>query len=76
MNLSPPLSNDPLPFPFIPCSFLSSTRNFQKSMVDGVHHWDENGLPDPQQEPPEIQKIHREMVEFVQVWLKDFKRKD
>ena len=45
-------------------------------MIDGVHHWDQNGLQDPSQEPPEIQKIHREAITFVQDWLKDFKRKD
>ncbi|KAF9643255.1 peptidase S28 [Thelephora ganbajun] len=47
-----------------------------KIIPNGVHHWDENGLRDHNQEPPEIQKIHREIVEFVQAWLKDFKRKD
>jgi hypothetical protein len=44
--------------------------------IGGVHHWDENGLQDPNQEPPEIQKIHRETVDFVQAWLKEFKPKD
>lgn len=43
-------------------------------MADAVHHWDENGLKGRDQEPPEIQKIHREEVEFAQAWLKDFKR--
>lgn len=45
-------------------------------MVDAVHHWDENGLQDHSQEPPEIQKIHGEAVKFVQTWLEDFNRKD
>jgi len=47
-----------------------------KLIPNGVHHWDENGLRDPKQEPAEIEKIHREEVEFVKAWLQDFKRKD
>lgn len=39
----------------------------------GVHHWDENGLDDPSYEPKEIRKIHREEIEFVRSWLKEWK---
>ena len=38
----------------------------------GVHHWDQNGLVDGEHEPKEIRQIHREMIEFVKVWLKDW----
>jgi hypothetical protein len=41
--------------------------------LQGVHHWDENGLLDREKEPKEIQKIHREEVEFVKAWLKEWK---
>ncbi|GAA5967319.1 hypothetical protein JCM3765_005600 [Sporobolomyces pararoseus] len=44
-----------------------------KVIPEGVHHWDENGLLDPSQEPKQIRKIHREEIEFVQSWLKDWK---
>ncbi|KAI0695544.1 peptidase S28 [Cytidiella melzeri] len=44
-----------------------------KVIPGGVHHWDENGLRRRQDEPPEIQKIHAEIVEFVVEWLKDWK---
>lgn len=40
---------------------------------DGVHHFDENGLRNIEDEPAHIQKIHREIVEFVTEWLKDWK---
>ncbi|KAI0087965.1 peptidase S28 [Irpex rosettiformis] len=48
------------------------TRPF-KVIPGGVHHWDENGLRNSQDEPPEIQKIHAEIVGFVLEWLKDWK---
>ena len=41
--------------------------------MDGVHHYDEYGLRDITQEPPEILKIHQEMIEFVTAWLDDWK---
>ena len=40
---------------------------------DGVHHYDEYGLRDINDEPQEIRQIHYEMIEFVREWLKDFK---
>ncbi|KAH9855843.1 peptidase S28 [Lenzites betulinus] len=44
-----------------------------KLIPKAVHHYDENGLADHSQEPPEIQAIHHQEVEFVKAWLKDFK---
>ncbi|KAJ7617733.1 peptidase S28 [Roridomyces roridus] len=43
-----------------------------KLIPDAVHHYDENGLADHSQEPPAIQAIHSQEVEFVQGWLADF----
>ena len=37
--------------------------------ADGVHHYDENGLKNRKDEPPHIQRIHREIVGFVKAWL-------
>ena len=43
------------------------------SGADGsVHHWDENGRSDLQEEPSQIQMIHSEMVTFVVSWLEDW----
>lgn len=42
--------------------------------LGGVHHYDEYGLKDITQEPPEIRKIHEEMIDFVKAWLKDWKK--
>jgi hypothetical protein len=41
--------------------------------VGGVHHYDEWGYTNIFDEPPEIRKIHAEMIEFVREWLKDWK---
>jgi len=41
--------------------------------LDAVHHYDEYGLRNMSQEPPEILKIHEEMIAFVLEWLKDWK---
>ncbi|KAJ3562051.1 hypothetical protein NP233_g9817 [Leucocoprinus birnbaumii] len=43
-----------------------------KLIPGAVHHWDEYGLADLSQEPEEIQKIHAEMVAFVEAWLEDW----
>ncbi|KAJ3833081.1 serine carboxypeptidase S28-domain-containing protein [Lentinula raphanica] len=44
-----------------------------KVIPNGVHHYDEYGLRNPDDEPQEIQKIHKEMIAFVQSWLMDRK---
>ncbi|KAF8073998.1 serine carboxypeptidase S28-domain-containing protein [Lyophyllum atratum] len=44
-----------------------------KLIPGAVHHWDEYGLPNLLDEPPEIRKIHGEMILFVTEWLKDWK---
>ncbi|KAI0917296.1 hypothetical protein AcW2_007465 [Taiwanofungus camphoratus] len=44
-----------------------------KLIPGGVHHYDEFGLRNISDEPPEIEKIHLEMIEFVTEWLKDWK---
>ncbi|KIK69784.1 hypothetical protein GYMLUDRAFT_34181 [Collybiopsis luxurians FD-317 M1] len=43
-----------------------------KVIPNGVHHYDEYGLENLEDEPPEIQKIHKEMIHFVKEWLKDW----
>jgi len=44
-----------------------------KLIPGAVHHWDEYGLRNVSEEPPEIRKIHAEMIDFVTEWLKDRK---
>ncbi|KAJ7080507.1 serine carboxypeptidase S28-domain-containing protein [Mycena epipterygia] len=44
-----------------------------KLIPGGVHHYDEWGLLNLADEPPEIRKIHEEMIFFVGEWLKDWK---
>ncbi|GAA5874419.1 hypothetical protein JCM8547_005394 [Rhodosporidiobolus lusitaniae] len=46
-----------------------------KLIPGGVHHWDENGFPPSQTEPPEIAHIHAEEVEFVKAWLREWKER-
>ncbi|CAL1713219.1 unnamed protein product [Somion occarium] len=43
-----------------------------KLIPNGVHHYDEYGLHNITEEPPEILKIHEEMISFVTEWLKDW----
>ncbi|KZT27441.1 peptidase S28 [Neolentinus lepideus HHB14362 ss-1] len=43
-----------------------------KIIPEAVHHYDEYGLRDITQEPPEILKVHLEMIDFVTEWLKDW----
>jgi len=38
--------------------------------LDAVHHYDEWGLKNILEEPPEIRSIHAEMIHFVTAWLK------
>ncbi|KAJ7862591.1 peptidase S28 [Mycena olivaceomarginata] len=63
-----------------PHSFVSPTKVREdtplrpfKLIPNAVHHYDENGLADHSQEPPEIQAIHQQEVEFVKGWLADSK---
>ncbi|KAF9061459.1 serine carboxypeptidase S28-domain-containing protein [Rhodocollybia butyracea] len=44
-----------------------------KVIPNGVHHYDEYGLRNSADEPPEIRQIHEEMIAFLQSWLKDWK---
>jgi len=44
-----------------------------KLIPGGVHHWDENGLEEHDEEPDFIRKLHHQEVAFVKAWLKDFK---
>ncbi|KIY51723.1 peptidase S28 [Fistulina hepatica ATCC 64428] len=44
-----------------------------KLIPNGVHHYDEWGLLNMGDEPPEIRKIHGEIIAFVMEWLKDWK---
>ncbi|KAF8157984.1 peptidase S28 [Crassisporium funariophilum] len=43
-----------------------------KLIPNGVHHYDEYGLKNLLEEPPEIRKVHAEMITFVVAWLKDW----
>jgi hypothetical protein len=45
-----------------------------KLIPNGVHHYDEYGLPNIYDEPEEILQIHKEMISFVQDWLEDAKK--
>lgn len=55
-------------FRFLPSPYSLSTL----ACTQGVHHWDENGRPSPP-EPEEIQRVHREEVEFVRAWLEEWR---
>jgi len=64
--------------PCTPHSVYAKDRNDTiiqpfKLIPEGVHHYDEYGLRNINDEPPEIQKIHHETIDFVRQWLKDFK---
>lgn len=66
------------PFKLIPGAYRSRHAERYwiddfRFLLDGVHHFDENGLRNIEDEPPHIQKIHREIVGFVTEWLKDWK---
>ncbi|EJD45939.1 peptidase S28 [Auricularia subglabra TFB-10046 SS5] len=49
-----------------------TTRRPFKWIIDAVHHWDENGLTNPADEPRRIREIHFDQVQFVKAWLKEF----
>ncbi|OCH94429.1 peptidase S28 [Obba rivulosa] len=44
-----------------------------KLLSEAIHHYDENGLSNHTAEPPVIQTIHAQEVEFVKAWLAEFK---
>ncbi|GJN92935.1 hypothetical protein Rhopal_005978-T1 [Rhodotorula paludigena] len=44
-----------------------------KLIPGGVHHWDENGLPSGQLEPPAIAHVHADEVRFVRKWLAEWR---
>ncbi|KAH8977627.1 peptidase S28 [Lactarius akahatsu] len=44
-----------------------------KIIPGGVHHWDENGLKNSHEEPEEIRQVHAKTIEFVKVWLEQWK---
>jgi len=63
------------PFKLIPsaCSVQISEETLTfVHIVDGVHHYDENGLGDMSQEPLDIRNIHEEIIVFVKNWLEDW----
>jgi len=45
----------------------------EKLMVDGVHHYDENGLTDHSKEPSRIRDVHAFEVSFITEWIDQFK---
>lgn len=55
---------------------LNCLLEIPKSVKEGVHHWDENGLADHDEEPLDIQAIHYAEVEFVTAWLEEFELKN
>lgn len=73
----PPIRFNPTPYfltPSLPIHFspfLSSDQP-NPNHTDAVHHYDENGLANHSAEPPEIQAIHEQEVEFVKAWLEDW----
>ena len=40
--------------------------------IEGIHHYDSIALKNPLDEPPQIQKIHKEIIAFVKSWLEDW----
>ncbi|KAH9057717.1 peptidase S28 [Lactarius vividus] len=44
-----------------------------KIIPGGVHHWDENGLKNSSEEPEEIRQVHTKTIEFVKVWLEEWR---
>ena len=46
---------------------------FEPLLSGGVYYWDENRLRDGERESKEIREVHDEIIEFVEVWLKDWK---
>ena len=62
------------PPPLPPTRSLGQVRSADFFVWEGgVHHYDEYGLRDLSAEPPEIEKIHLEMIAFVRAWLEEWK---
>jgi hypothetical protein len=45
----------------------------EELIVDGVHHYDENGLTDHTKEPSRIRDVHAFEVSFITEWIDQFK---
>ena len=81
---APPARHRPAAVQGHPRCVLQSPRALSLTLMlpaaaGGVHHYDEYGLRDLSAEPPEIEKIHLEMIEFVRAWLAEWqppKRRD
>ena len=50
----------------------ASPTELTRICAGAVHHYDEYGLADISQEPPEILQIHEETIAFVTEWLKEW----
>lgn len=48
--------------------------NRRSDEVDGVHHYDENGLYNHSHEPERIRVVHAFEVRFVKKWMEDFQK--
>ncbi|KAH9811132.1 extracellular serine carboxypeptidase [Melampsora americana] len=56
---------------------LIKNRTIQNSFVieGGIHHWDENGRDDDEEEEPEeIRNVHQTEIEWVKNWIDEFYR--
>ena len=62
------------PFKIIPGELRISIFCQVLTLLAGaVHHYDEYGYNDLAGEPPQIRRIHEEMISFVQSWLSDWR---
>ena len=61
----------PAPEPLTPL-LCYKNLHILDSLLDGVHHYDENGLKVMDDEPFEILNIHKEEIAFVKAWLEDW----
>lgn len=52
---------------------FSHMRRDGKLMIDGVHHYDENGLTDHSKEPSRIRDVHEFEISFITEWIAQFK---
>ena len=42
-------------------------------ILDGVHHYDENGLSNHSKEPARIRDVHEFEINFISEWIDQFK---